>query len=302
LQHGLEVVRVFQSVLWGALSLAVAGCDFETADYSGTRFTCVEPPYTCPPGYTCDSGECRPEFAPADAGVTADVAYPADTADASSLPPADAPPRADASSPLDASPPTPDADPPDAGPPVVITFGEGAADVQGVTADTWLSEDDPYWTYGDSYRICVDNSPNEAGLLRFDLSAIPTDALVLAAELEVVVHEELESGDAVAFALAEEWDEDTATWEERVEGIPWTDTGAGVDSQAPGLVAIFTPSALDSYTVDLDVNTVQAWVADPQSNFGIAWFSTSPDGHGFDFYSSDETLSSLRPLLRVTYR
>jgi hypothetical protein len=277
--------------------LAVSGCEFEDADYSGTHFSCLEPPHTCPTGYTCENGDCIPGSVQADGGLIADAAMA--SPDAGSSAPADARPPSG----HDASPPTPpDADIPDAGPPVTMTFGEGAADVQDVTTDTWLSQENPYWTYGDSHRICMDTSPNEVGLIRFDLIAIPTNAEIIAVELDVVVREILEGGDAVAFALSESWDEDTATWNERSEDVSWTDPGAGPASQTPGVVAIFTPSDLGDYTVSLDVATVQNWVADPQRNHGLAWFSTSANGHGVQFYSSDETLSSLRPMLRVTYR
>src|SRR5512142_31271 len=70
---------------------------------------------------------------------------------------------------------------------VTVTFGEtGTTTFSGVTRDTFLDSDVPDNNFGLSTEIKVDSS-HAVGLVRFDISAIPPSATVVAASLHVVV-------------------------------------------------------------------------------------------------------------------
>ena len=264
-----------------ALSIG-AGCSFEPPSSEGTQFSCVIDP-TCPAGFSCVDGVCRsggPDAAPGSPDAR----------------------------------PAPDAEPgaPDAGAttdaiasgPLTVTFGErSTADHRGVTTDTYLASDATTTTHGSDGRILVDGSPQIAGLLRFDLAAIPAGSTVVSAELEVVVPDPFRpyGGEiASAHVLRMAWSEAAATWAEASSGVAWPTSGA--TGTAVGATAFdgFAPQVDQAYTIALDAAAVQAWVDAPATNFGLRVKSTG--NNNLQLESSEAATDSVRPLLRVTYR
>ena len=189
--------------------------------------------------------------------------------------------------------------------PVTTSFGERSTSVHtGVTTDTWLESANVTATHGTDIGLYEDASPTVNGLLRFDLSAIPTSATVSAVELDLVTTtDSLESGMLETYAVLEDWDEATASWSNRTASMAWTDAGAsGPGSRGSTLVGTVFPGVdLTPYSFALDLPTVQGWVTTPASNHGLVLISTSPSGNGVTFSSSNDTLVDARPQLRVTY-
>lgn len=146
------------------------------------------------------------------------------------------------STPTHAPPPTPSATP---RPPVVTlaavadTFlTEGRADAAwGTYPGMFVGYDDQLWL-------------RQRALIRFDLGQVPPDTLVLAASLEVFIHNcyECRGAEVTAHRASRAWDEMTVTWEEHGDGM----------GEAYG-VAKLQPSLVRTW-VSLDVTgLVQAW-------------------------------------------
>jgi hypothetical protein len=269
-------------ILWAALSLGA--CQFEAPSYDGTRYSCANAPFSCPGDLVCHEEAC----------LTADEL--AELGDSGS------PPAGDAASPLPDSGSGVDAAPAD---PVTVTFGERTgADHDNGTEDTDLKLESPNENFANDTNgldIDIDADTPKVGLAKFDLEAIPPGSKVESAELLVNVIDLLENGEFIAHRLLEDWDEDQATFNQRLAGVPWTTAGAGTGSFDPTPIASFAPRALGEYAVSISAAAVQRWVDDPAQNFGWRWGSTSLDGQGGKYESSRAANQALRPLLRVRY-
>ncbi len=269
--------------IWAAgFHLALSACSL-SVDYAGSRFVCDPPAGDCPGGFTCaDDGICMPI-----GGLGPD----ADTADA---------------------PPGPDAPPPpDAGVTVTVTFGNRpTSDVQNVTFDTTLDSANSGANFGGTSEIFCDSVPVVNGLLRFELTAIPAGATVVSASLELVTGgDALQEGTIQLNQMLEDWQEGnanggagTANFLERLPGTFWLAAGAAPPSSDALPAASFTPIGnFTAFQVALPPALVQAWVDQPEINFGLACFVSGQVDSDSDFASSEAGNSDERPELTVTY-
>jgi hypothetical protein len=285
------------------IGIAFAGCSFSPPSTEGTAFLCGDGD-RCPSGFSCVEGVCQagePEApdasrdsdaARADAGGAIDGASPdpidAGRADAQV---ADAA-RADAQ--------VADAAPPDAGRRVLV-FGEGDADIRGVTADTWLDSANIDTARGGSAELTIDSEPARVALVRFAVDAIPDGAVVERAELGLRVFDRGRSVDRVRVrVLLREWREGEATWQRASAGTRWPSAGASGAALGAEIASAAYDSDGDS-VVELDAAAVQAWVDEPRSNFGMRLDLSSPSGDAVGV-SSREASAAARPYLRVTFR
>jgi hypothetical protein len=75
-------------------------------------------------------------------------------------------------------------------------------------------------------------------------------------------------------------------------------TGANPPSRGTTAIATFTPNTADTeFVATVDVATVQNWVNNPASNFGLAIASSNADGP--KFHSREATNG--KPFLRITH-
>lgn len=267
---------VTRALPWIAMAAGTAGCILPEPSYDDTRFRCEAPSMTCPDGFTCVAGWCEPEGQ--------------GDGDVDGAPEQDSP---------DAGPVAP----PDARPTMTTSFGERpGADVSGVTTDTTLRADDPATGYGGDDIVGIDADPVHIGLLRFDLTTLPADAEVLEAELDIFSSNPIETGAYQIHAMAVPWDEGDATFDDARTGVPWPAPGAGGNSFAATLIGALQATEIAPYTVPLAIPAVQTWVSAPGQNQGMRWSSSSPDGRGGNFPSSESLLDEKRPLLRITWR
>lgn len=277
-------MRTFLVVL---VTLGSSACILGSPDYDGTAFSCAEPPFTCPSGYVCEQGSCLTDPVADPAGP--DAAPPAEQPDAEPTPVGDPPPDAQ--------------EPEVPGEPTTITLGErSGADIANVTRDSTIREDLPLDNFGTDTVFAPDTDPNQRGLLRIDTSAIPATAEVLAVELVVYVSNPIEEGQVLVHQLLEDWNEDQTNWGDRRTNQRWTAAGAGIGSHAAAVMGTLPVAVEGDYTMQLDVTVVQQWVSSPSTNHGMLWISSSTTGRGAELKSRDSSISSARPLLRVTYR
>jgi hypothetical protein len=259
-----------------ACCLVLGGCLLQSPQYEGTEFSCAGPEASCPDGYVCVAQVCQP---------------PGDT-------PVSSNPDAGVSDPPDADVPSPDADvpSPDADVPLLMTVTLSGAAV----SDTYVSSADPDANNSDRHRVRVDADAEKNGLVRFDLSSIPTSAVVESAVVEVYIDEVLEDGELVGHRMLEDWSELEATWYQRKAGVLWSAAGAGTGTYDPSPLFSFAPRTSGTYMVPLPLATVQGWVSQVLPNYGVRWMSNSIPGSGTDFASTSSS-SHPGPRLRIEY-
>lgn len=146
------------------------------------------------------------------------------------------------------------------------------------------------WTFGGEFGI-------QWSLLKFDLTQIPSSAIVIDAKLSLYYwqgslpgHE----GENASYLqkVLENWDEMSVTWNTK----PSTTT--------VGEVYLLTSSNQTQDYPDINMTQfVSDWIGDPQNNFGML-FRLAVDSiyRSMLFASSDNSTASLRPKLVVTYR
>ena len=202
---------------------------------------------------------CRPQLRIRYRYASTDTATPAATA--TPVPPT--PTSTPSSTPL---PPTPTAAL------TRRTFQQGLeayAGQQDTTLDQWL----PTAVYGAKNTIYLRTGDVKAGLLRFDLSAVPQTARLHSAKLHLYVDWRTNPS-AVQFAgyaLNRPWSAPEATWQQAAAGTPWAVPGAnGVPGDRDGLPVFTLPLGSASTWMEADVTTLaQKWVASPATNYGL---------------------------------
>jgi hypothetical protein len=327
---------IFIAVVAVGGACALAGCR-ATGDFSclenrdcelaGIDGVCEPSGYCSFPDDTCGSGKRYGDFAPSGIGgecvPTAHDApdggpdAPPGTPDAPLPPPPDAPPGTPDAAPVPDAPPPPPPDAaslPDAGTDILVTFGEtGTATFSGVTADTWLDADAPAFNHGASPILAVGASPERHTVIRFDVSALPSGATVLSAEMFLWTTPDgaLETGTMRVYRLLEGWSEGNkngaagqANYTQRTASNDWGTPGAGAPGSHPSShIVTFAPSSHDSmYTIPLPTSMVTAWIAAPGSNFGLALEPFNAGAEAAAFVSREGTPAAKRPLLRIKYR
>ena len=145
------------------------------------------------------------------------------------------------------------------------------------------------------------------GLIKFDLSRIPADALVNSAKLELFAHgadpPSFSPRSASVYEALKPWTESGA-FEDVYDGTnPWAVPlagGQGTDrSSQPLATATVTQDQLARW--NLDPALVQLWLSAPGSNNGLLIADDIENAVVYGFYSSDSVNAGRRPRLTVTY-
>jgi hypothetical protein len=192
------------------------------------------------------------------------------------------------------------------------TFGDtGGSAIGGATRDTAITVigGSTTWNYGGSTIISVSFAFRFTGLLRFDLSAIPVNAIIKSATLELT-NESPTSDTAVdGYAVLEDWEEGTlagapgtCNWTIRMTpSTPWSGVGAtGTSRSATPLFSLPPPGGVGRISVPIPTSTINGWVAMSATNYGIELFGTT--GTISVSYASHENATVAdRPALVVTY-
>jgi Tfp pilus assembly protein PilX len=178
------------------------------------------------------------------------------------------------------------------------------------SADTYLRLSNVDDNYGVDTFLATDSETGGGKpmrtLIRFDLSAIPSGAVVESATLELYLFSSSGSQTDVveAFPLTQEWVEGTggtnagASWDLYDGVTPWVTPGG---DRLPDAVAAFTAGAVGWKTMDL-ATVAQAWLDGTLPNYGLVLASPTSGGNDEKHYYSREYADpSLRPRLTVVY-
>lgn len=154
-------------------------------------------------------------------------------------------------------------------------------------------------------------------LIKFDVSSIPSNAIIVSAKLELYESTAYDSNGVGSWSVnvhrvLVDWNEAQVTYNNRLTGTAWTVAGAGQD-------VLITPSA----TITLDATAaaafvsweshglrddVQRWVQGTLANYGWWMIAPSVEAQGTTqlggniFASRDHATAGIRPKLTITYR
>jgi len=174
-----------------------------------------------------------------------------------------------------------------------FVFRDGVNSYAG-TCDSMMSSDAQTTNYGlSSYMKCgYTLSPVETtrGLLKFDISVIPSDAEVVYAKLRVVFNNvvAMNADDVISVEIFEVdtvWEETEATWIKASDAFNWSSQGGDYSGGPMGVMDILNSDYTtdDSFEVELDKIVVQNWVSNPSENLGMLFRNTVEDSPELDF-------------------
>ena len=192
-----------------------------------------------------------------------------------------------------------------------VVLQEGINDYAG-TQDTWINEDSPNTSYGESgVRISDDDVANSIftdsrgqAMLRFDEligpENVPAGATVVSAALTLQLNSDIDNPlfdpDFLVYKITTPWDE-SSTWNSLGGGLSGGELG--------GLLTSFSGdnSPNGNYMRRLDVTSaVQDW-ANGEANWGFAILPEIITGNdeGIELLTSESGAALLRPRLEVVY-
>lgn len=182
-------------------------------------------------------------------------------------------------------------------PPIVLQPGAGGIDTYVINR----IGNDHSNNYGNDPQMRVGTGDANA-LIKFDVSAIPTDAKILGVELALHFEQadNISSAEMSVHRLLRSWDELEATWDipNNTAG-PWTTLGGDYDSNIEAIAAV---SATTNTGYHWDVtNLVSGWVSGAFVNDGLLVRVASGNVVNARFTSSDGTIPSNHPKLTITY-
>jgi hypothetical protein len=173
-------------------------------------------------------------------------------------------------------------------------------------ADTAMRSTAPDLNFGTatSLPIGVANigSPVNRALFRFDLSVLPTNAIIndVSLELTVVLHPVGASFDL--HRMLSSWSESQATWNNRLTSVPWAAGGAlaGTDFISAASATASLIGGVNMFNAPGLTADVQMWVNNPGSNLGWILMATGePAATGEQVASREDSVNT--PVLVVTY-
>jgi fibronectin type 3 domain-containing protein len=192
------------------------------------------------------------------------------------------------------------------------TFQDGAGPTAGYagTTDTWLSENQSGTNNGSGTTFEIDgDEPQNSGLdttalIRWDISAIPTNATVTAGALVFNVTNSTVNTYEI-YDVRRAWNELQANWISTGSGGNWELAGArGTADRGGTSLGLYGPTNGNGPGKAFSLNgsgvsVVQSWIGNAAANFGFAIHnSTSNDGSDV---TSREGGAALRPQFTVLY-
>ncbi|MBM4460683.1 MAG: DNRLRE domain-containing protein, partial [Chloroflexi bacterium] len=170
--------------------------------------------------------------------------------------------------------------------------------------NTYISQWSPAVNASSETQLLVRSKDVMYGLLRFDLSGIPTGAAVTSAVLELYQYDASNANGITlsAHRVRRPWEAASTTWDRAVLGVPWQQPGAaGVQDRDPTPVGSIAIQQFSGW-VALDVkDLVQVWVNNPAENYGLLLRGASPASVEYRFRSSAWSALEERPRMQVMY-
>jgi hypothetical protein len=185
-----------------------------------------------------------------------------------------------------------------------VTLQSGVRDYQGV-CDTYISQYSPTSNYALQANLMIKNDGVQQGLLRFDLSCLPENAVVRQATLRLFAYNRDRNlaMDLQVLPLLRAWMDLQATWNRAAAEQPWGLAGAsqvGTDRVADP-VAVQSMLAINAwYEFDI-TQLVAAWTSNSTTNLGLLLRGLGAQSVVYHIASANYTNMALRPQLVIDY-
>lgn len=179
--------------------------------------------------------------------------------------------------------------------------------------DTYILNTSATSNYGNSADIGIGENNNTVNkltrtLIKFDLSALPTNATIVSAKLSLWTSTDFSNVDTTynIYRLKIPFNETQATWNRAAVGVNWQTAGAsGVndrESTSIGSVQILANEPLNTEKqIILDNVKIQELINGLFANNGFILVSSIELNDRFDFKSSDTSTATQRPMLVIQY-
>jgi hypothetical protein len=177
------------------------------------------------------------------------------------------------------------------------------------TIDAWIDENDPNDQHGNNTLLRVDGQDplDQMVLLRWDTSALPTNAIVESTSLIVNIIDGSQNQNYNIFALRREWSESEVTFELPAADSNWeTDGARGSTDRSSVSLGTIGSNGTGKRAFSLNAAgraEIANWASAVQQNQGII-ISDTPSGsadNALEISSSETTNAANRPLLFVAY-
>jgi hypothetical protein len=154
----------------------------------------------------------------------------------------------------------------------------------------------PEGNFGDTTFLSVGifTVPFARSYLQFDLSSVPSEAVIIDANLGLYYDNsyELTSLPVGLYRVTESWTEETVTWDNQPTYF-----------SEPSDIQILSNEQSNDFVYWQIIDLVEQWLAGSVDNYGMVLLDTdeSSDDGGVEFFSSDWTTASQRPKLIIDY-
>jgi hypothetical protein len=168
-------------------------------------------------------------------------------------------------------------------------------------ADTYINAAKPDENKGGETRVRTrpESGEEKHSLLRFDLSGIPSGAIIDSATLTVVSKNGRDNHVVEVHALTTAWSEMGATWNAPDGSEAWAAGAFGSADYDPTGYGTFVPVGGDTQ-VSVDVTAlVERWVNQGLANHGLMLLATGADNGDAEWYSREESNASRHAVLVV---
>jgi len=185
----------------------------------------------------------------------------------------------------------------------VITLQQALDGYTGCS-DTYIDSDAPNGTHGQRQVLLVKGRGNASSLIKFDVSSLPTDAVIFEAYLQLRA-----SGDSAvqrlqvaSHAVTRGWDADEATWLNATGAEAWEEAGCTGSTDRAEIPTdremLHGPGWCQFNVTDI----VQEWLDNGSSNKGLLLESYDERwAEQYMFHSCDHVSAIYYPRLMVTY-
>lgn len=175
----------------------------------------------------------------------------------------------------------------------------------GYSGATYTANTEPIWIGRKDINSCV-----YRGLIRFDLSTLPSSKIIIEkAEFTIKTNSNIIGSGALGVnihKITTFWTQYYAGWNNATEHTFWQNQfneGGDFDTNTmtPN-VSAFDLGANDTVTIDLDPAVVLSWTTSPSTNYGMIFIAGDEAGGEYaEIYPSGDPTPSNRPLLKISY-
>jgi len=162
------------------------------------------------------------------------------------------------------------------------------------SADTYIDSGSPANNFGNNntFDVRPDNGADRRGLLKFDLSSIPSNATITSATLYLFERGNKTGQTTSIYRVTSNWNEGTTTW------LSWLLLGGDFDASTSYFT--YLPDQ-NNCMLTMDItNLVQTWTNGTYTNYGLMLYSTGPN-HIISYSSKENGTASEQPKLNIIY-